>query len=108
MYTVYKIEVDDVCLYIGHTKDLKKREYQHNYSYSKGLKKDLYDYLRTLNLFDGKLRLIPIANFKTKVMAKRYEMYLILQYLFINSLPTIDDTIIKTNLKQKIPNIIDL
>jgi predicted GIY-YIG superfamily endonuclease len=100
MYTTYKIEVDNVCLYIGHTKDLKKREYQHNYSYKKEAKKALYDYLRGYG-YSGYIKLIPIKEWKTKVQAKRHEMYLILRYMFMYP----DNP--EFQLKQKIPNISD-
>jgi len=100
MYSVYKIEVNGVCLYIGHSKDLKRREYQHNYLYKKGAKKALYDYLRECE-YEGYIELIEIGRYKKKVEAKRYEMYLILQYLFIET----DNPLFQ--LKQKIANISD-
>ena len=104
MYTVYNIVVNGVVVYIGHTKDLKKREYQHNYSLNKGKKKELYDYCRLIGVTN--LTLIPLQKVKTKVEAKRLEIYLILKATFIGE---IGNSIIlgETDLRQKIPNISD-
>ena len=102
-YIVYKIEVNSVVVYIGYTKDLKRREYQHNYNLKKGYKKELYDFLRGINIDDVKL--ISLASFKRKTDAKRFEMYLILHYKFIRDsvleVPIFD----YTELKQTIPII---
>jgi predicted GIY-YIG superfamily endonuclease len=106
MYNVYKIEVNEVCLYIGHTKDLKKREYAHNYLLKKGKKKELYDYLRSVNI--DNITLIEIASFTSKTSAKRLEVYLILKHKFIKDnvleVPRIDCV----ELKQSIPQIRDI
>ena len=102
-YIVYKIEVDSVVVYIGYTKDLKKREYQHNYSLNKGYNKELYTYLRSMSIFNVKL--VEVASFNRKTDAKRFEMYLILHYKFIRDsvleVPIFD----YTELKQSIPII---
>lgn len=76
IYTVYKIEVDGITRYIGHTNNLKRRQTQHNYLFRKGKSKELYD-----NITDSEFRfkLIPIKEFKSKTEAKRWECLLILQ-----------------------------
>lgn len=106
MYTVYQIKVNGVVSYIGYTKNLKSREYQHNYLLRTGKKKELYDYCRREKITE--LELIPIHNFKTKVEAKRFEMYLILYYRFI-----IDNGLevplwASVDLMQTIPSIRDM
>lgn len=99
-YIVYKIVINDIVRYIGHTNNIPRREKEHNYSFKKGFKKDLYNFIRaesTITNFDGYIiTLIPIKEFKKKVDAKRYEMYLIL-----------DDYFNQKILKQKVPNISD-
>ena len=75
IYTVYKIEVDGITRYIGHTNNLKRRQTQHNYLFRKGKSKDLYDNITDR---DYKFKLIPLREFKSKVEAKRWECLLIL------------------------------
>lgn len=92
-YTVYKIEIDNIVRYIGHTNNLKRRQTQHNYLLKKGVKKDLYD-----NISDKstKITLIPMREFKSKVDAKRYECLFILTDYFTQK-----------KLWQKLPKISD-
>lgn len=66
-------------IYIGHTNNLKRRQYQHNYNYEKGGEKELYTYIRSLKLDNVYLYLCPIQSFDTKEEASHYELYLILQ-----------------------------
>jgi predicted GIY-YIG superfamily endonuclease len=75
-YTVYKIEIDGIIRYIGHTNNIKRRQTQHNYLFKKGKKKELYD-----NITDKSIRLVltPLREFKSKVEAKRWECLLVLQ-----------------------------
>lgn len=82
-YTVYKIEIDGIIRYIGHTNNIKRRQTQHNYLFKKGKKKELYD-----NITDRSIRLVltPLREFKSKTDAKRYECLLILQDFFDNKL----------------------
>lgn len=75
IYTVYKIEVDGITRYIGHTNNLKRRQTQHNYLFRKGKSKYLYDNITDR---DYKFNLIPLREFKSKVEAKRWECLLIL------------------------------
>lgn len=111
MYTVYKIEVNEVCLYIRHTSDLKKREYQHNYLLKKGKDKELYNYLRSINV--DRVQLIPLQSYKKKTDAKRLEMFLILSFKFLDldcTNPIFDSWFTgnkNVDLKQKIPNLSD-
>ena len=74
-YTVYKIQIDGVARYIGHTNNLKRRQTQHNYLFRKGKSKLLYDNIKDKTT---ELILIPIKEFKSKVEAKRWECLLIL------------------------------
>lgn len=114
MYTVYAVIQSSKCLYIGHTKDLNRREYQHNYSLRKGKEKALYAYLRGACI--ESITLTPIMTYKKKSDAKRLEMYLILSYLFLDKKPNeviVEDVNMSTlfstvDLQQKIPNIRDL
>lgn len=94
-FTVYSINYLNSPIYIGYTSNITKREKQHNYLFTKEKKKDVYDYLKSLNLND-KIVLIPIKEFKSKSEAKRYEMLLILNDYFSTK-----------SLKQKVPNISD-
>ena len=94
---VYQIKINNVVRYIGRTNDLDDREKQHNYQFRKGTSKKLYDYIRTIDFKDD-IILEPIYIAKSKVEAKRFEMYTILWYYF---------EIDKKQLKQNIPNIKD-
>lgn len=91
-YVIYKIEKNNEIIYIGLTCDIKRRQKQHSYLFKKGYKKELYDFIRTLD--DKDIILIPIRSFKTKTDGKRYEMYLILYYYFSDK-----------KLKQSVPSI---
>lgn len=96
IYTVYTINYQSVPVYIGHTNNLKRRTYQHNYDcYKKQVKKPLYDWIRQQGIAE-QIHLIPIKSFKTKTDAKRFETYLILQDYFEEK-----------KLKQKVPSISD-
>ena len=101
-YQVYKIEINGIVRYIGHTKDIIKREYQHNYLLKKGYKKPLYDKIRELYPDGYRISLNPLEGFKYSKMvdAKRKEMQLILANYFIHC-PLLME------LYQKIPNISD-
>lgn len=94
-YFIYKIQVNDIPIYIGRTNNLKRRTYQHNYyCFTKHINKELYNYIRSLNIAIIELEIIFIYN--SLIEAKRMECYLILQDYFNNK-----------NLKQKVPNISD-
>jgi len=102
-HTVYKIvDREDNILYYGHTKDLKRRTYQHQYSFRKLHKKPLYDYLHSIDYTEEDIILIPLFEYKTKAQAKRKEIFLILSDYFSN-----EDEKLEINLYQKIPNISD-
>lgn len=92
-YYVYKIEVDDK-IYIGHTKDIKKRTYQHNYLFNKSPEKK--EFYKALPKATKLLELEILYKEKTKADAKRREIYLILERYFNGE-----------KLWQKIPNISD-
>ena len=104
MYFVYNIEYKNKIIYVGYTKDIIKREKQHIYlcykQNNKSYNKQLYVYIRKeySDKEQGKniIKLNKIKEFKTKVEAKRYEMFLILT-----------DYYNKKQLLQKIPNISD-
>jgi len=104
VFTVYKIEVNNVIKYIGYTNNLKRREKEHiraiynikNIAYNK----EFYKYYR--EVYNDKesgcnvLKLGIIKEFKSKIDAKRYEAFLILNDYFSNKV-----------LIQKVPNISD-
>ena len=94
-YYVYQIKINGIVRYIGRTKDLKKREYYHNYNLRKGLNKELYNYCRELNLESLKLQMIKVLD--TEIECKRYECLLILKDFFNKHL-----------LKQRVPRISDM
>ena len=94
-FVVYTVVYNLIPIYIGYTGVLKARQYQHNRLFKKGYKKELYTFLRSVG-FEGEIELIPIKAFKTKIEAKRWECYMILQDYFGN-----------LTLKQKVPNISD-
>ena len=91
---VYRIEVNGTVRYVGITCTLKRRQTQHNTGLKKGEVKELYDFLRAEEI--ETIELIPVQQFPTRVMAKRYECLLILQDLFG-----------KHELKQKCPSLSD-
>lgn len=93
-YIVYGIYHDNKCRYVGLTNNLKRRTYQHNYLLNKGKDKMIYNYLREEGV--DMIVLKPLWEYKTKVEAKRKEMFLILADHFVGKY-----------LKQKIPNISD-
>jgi len=97
-HVVYSITINDTIRYIGKTtiERIDIREKEHNSSFKKGDKKQLYDYLRKIN-FSGELKLEPIYLCKTKLEAKQYECYTILYFRF---------NFFK-QLQQKTPNISD-
>lgn len=96
MYWVYRIEVEGVTRYIGMTGDVYGREKQHNYlCFKKGKKKRLYDGIRRGK--EKEIKLIPIKTFGTKIEAKRWECFLIL-----------NDYFGKKQLWQLVPKITDM
>lgn len=96
MYWVYRVEVNKITRYVGYTDNIKRREKEHNYLCFKALKKKkLYNGLRKdKNIL--KIELIPVKTFLTRVEAKRYEAFLIL-----------NDYFNKKQLWQHIPIIMD-
>lgn len=97
MYYVYKIKVLGKTRYIGYTENIDIRQKQHNYlCFKKGKKKKLYDSIRTIKDIT-KIDLITIKTFQTKIEAKRYECFLIL-----------NDYFTKKELWQNIPRITDI
>lgn len=96
MYYVYRIEVENTTRYIGYTENLEIRKKQHNYLCFKTQKKKiLYQSIRKLKTM-SQIELIPIKSMKTKIDAKRYECFLIL-----------NDYFNKKQLWQKVPRITD-
>ena len=107
-YIVYKIVIEGVVRYIGRTNNIKGRTYQHKRDLKGrfnglGTPKKFYDNL-ILNYRDKGLEwildqiiLIPIKDFKTKILSKRWEMFIILEYYFSDN----------NTLWQKVPNISD-
>ena len=97
MYHVYRVEVSGMTRYIGYTENIDSREKQHNYLCFKKLKKKkLYDGIRG-DKNTTKIHLIPVKTFLTKVEAKRYECFLIL-----------NDYFGRGELWQNIPKITDM
>lgn len=96
-YIVYQIRIKGEVKYIGYTKDIDQREKQHRSAFKRGVSKPFYNWLRTNN-YKGTMVLEPIYLAKTKVEAKRYEMYTILHFFF--EYP-------KGHLLNKVPNISD-
>jgi len=95
-YTVYRIVVSDKTRYVGLTNDIERRQKQHNYlCFRSQKKKILYEEIRKVGM--EKIELIKIRTFRTKVEAKRFECFLILQ-----------DHFNKAELWQKIPRISDM
>lgn len=96
MYWVYRIEVDSITRYVGFTEDIGRRQKQHNYLCFKVLKKKkLYDSIRKTKMTE--IKLMAVKTFATKVEAKRYEAFLILNHYFN-----------KKELWQHIPRISDM
>ena len=107
-HIVYKIEIEGVVRYIGRTNNLKTRQWQHRNAFKKrfngyGTPKRFYDSLilnykdRGLEWILDQIILIPIKDFKTKILSKRWEMFVILEYYFSDN----------NTLWQKVPNISD-
>mgnify|MGYP006921401241 CR=1 FL=1 len=97
-YIVYNIIHNGKVVYVGRTTNIKNRQSRHNLDYKKGVKKALYDFLRSEGVESIKLN--PIIEYKEKIHSKRFEMYLMLINYFENDM--------KLTLKQRIPNISDL
>lgn len=101
VYTVYKIEIDGIIRYIGRTNNLKRRTRDHN----NGIldinnNKWLYQEIRIIASHTGiikSVQLQPMFEHKTKIEAKRREMFLILQYYFVQ----------RDQLWQSVPQIKD-
>jgi len=90
------IKVNGVVRYIGRTNDLERREKQHNYlCFKKQTKKQLYQEIRNYPITDIKLQ--RVKSFQSKVDAKRWECYLILNDYFGKKL-----------LWQRVPRISDV
>lgn len=83
-YTVYTISVNDEVVYVGMTKDLKRREKQHRYSYRKGVSKELYSYFSSISLKEEEIVLEVVKTNLTERMAECLEVYIILSYYFNN------------------------
>jgi predicted GIY-YIG superfamily endonuclease len=92
VFTVYKLTSEGgLSVYIGHTNNIERRISQHRNNIKNGKSTLFYD-----ALVDGTFTYEILSKFKTKVEAKRYEMYLILQRYYSGE-----------KLYQKIPNISD-
>lgn len=107
-FIVYKIEIEGIVRYIGRTNNIKTRTYQHKRDLKLrfmglGRPKKFYDGIilkyrdKGLEWILDLIELIPIKDFKTKILSKRWEMFVILEYYFS------DDW----SLWQKVPNISD-
>lgn len=96
-YFVYVIKIKGIVRYIGMTNDLVMREKQHNYLFSKGKKKILYDKIRVLNKDIKNIKIEMVKAFDKKEDAKRWECYLILADYFN-----------KKQLWQRVPRISDV
>lgn len=94
MYIVYSIEFKGQVIYIGRTNNLKRRQQEHNRAIKNGKGKEVHIYCIDNGL--ESIILIPLKEFKSKVDAKRYEMFLILTDYFGGRC-----------LKQKVPQIKD-
>ena len=97
MHYIYEIKLKGVVLYIGRTNDLDRRESEHRRDYTKNKKKVLYEYLNKMNVKQDDIILEPIDTAKTKVEAKRKEMFYMLLYTLFKGV----------TLYQRIPNIKD-
>lgn len=96
MTWVYRVEVLGTTRYIGHTDDIERREKQHNYlCFRLGKDKKLYRQIKKTDV--KKIQLIPIKTFGTKIEAKRWEAFLIL-----------NDYFGRRELWQSIPRITDI
>lgn len=94
-FVVYEIVINNKRIYVGNTNNIKRRQSEHNnHCFKRQVKKDLYNYLREIG--ETKIVLNVIKEFPSKVDAKRYECYLILEDYFTTK-----------KLMQKVPNISD-
>lgn len=95
---IYSIKINGEVKYIGRSTvdrlDLRQKE--HNRDFKKGKKKELYDYLHSIN-FKDEIVLEPIDIVKTKVEAKRKEIFYMILYVYFK----------EKKLYQRIPNIRD-
>lgn len=105
MHTVYKIQHKGKDVYYGRTNNIERRQKEHRYHYRRYLQSDdvkgkmLYMFLEDANVDPVDIVLMPVAQFKTKTMAKRFEMYRILYYQF--------DYFSGFTLQQRVPPISD-
>lgn len=90
-FYVYRLTSSSGALYIGRTNNIERRIKEHQMNIKNGKSTLFYD-----SLVDGTFTYEILSTFKTKVEAKRYEMYLILQRYYSGE-----------KLYQKIPNISD-
>lgn len=103
MYQVYIVthpnNKNDI-IYIGYTNNLSRRNLEHTYNCysikSKTYDKKFYQKWRSIYPDKTEIVLTLVKSFKSRVDAKRYEMFLILLAYFRGR-----------NLFQKIPNISD-
>lgn len=97
MHWVYRIEIEGITRYIGYSEDLTKREKQHNYlCFKKMKKKILYDNIRKQTGIKS-IELRGLKSFKTRIEAKRFECFLIL-----------NDYFNKKEYWQRVPRISDI
>lgn len=101
---IYTIEINNEVVYVGRTKNnLDQREKEHRSAFKRYINnpkryyKTLYEWLHQNNIKPSEIVLKPANIAKSKVEAKRKEMYLIL-YFFFN---------FPGQLKQKVPSISD-
>lgn len=98
MFYVYRIEIQSTTRYIGYTEDIIKREKQHNYlCFKKNKKKILYDNTKKVSPSLKGFELKIMKTFRTKIEAKRWECFLIL-----------NDYFNKKELWQHVPKITDM
>ncbi len=98
MYYVYRIETNDITRYIGYTEDITTRQKQHNYlCFKKNKKKKFYDNVKNIHPDIKSFDLKIIKTFRTKIEAKRWECFLIL-----------NDYFNKKELWQNVPKITDM
>ena len=98
MYYIYRIEIDKKIRYVGYTHDIESRKKQHNYLCFKKMKsKILYNKIRRNYPNITELKLNIVKTFTTKVEAKRFECWLIL-----------NDHFGSKELWQRVPRITDV
>ncbi len=96
-YKVYNIIHNGKVVYIGRTTNIRTRQNRHNLDLRKGIKKQLYDFLRLEGV--EQIELNELYEYKEKVQSKRMEMYLLLTNYFTNDM--------KLTLYQRIPALKD-